>query len=136
MPNWLLPATVTLVCWGLWGFVPKITTRYISPTSAIVYETLGCAIMGVVTLVFLGFRPDTDIRGAGLAVSTGILGMVGALGFLYAVKLGKVSVVAMFTALSPVVTVLLGVLLLKEALTVKEVLGMVCALTSIYLFTS
>jgi transporter family protein len=136
MPNWFLPACVTLICWGLWGFVPKITTRFISPTSAIIYESAGAAIMGCIVLVMVGFKPDADPRGVSLGICTGMLGMIGALGFLHAVKLGKVSVIAMFTALSPVVTVLLGCLLLKEALTLREGLGMLCALLSIYLFTS
>ena len=136
MKTWILPAFVTLVCWGIWGFIPKLTTRYISPMSAIVYESLGALAMGGIVLVLLGFRPDVHAKGIFLAVATGMLGLTGALGFLFAVKSGKVSVVAMFTALSPLITITLGVLVLKEPITLKEGLGMVCAFIAIFLFAA
>lgn len=135
MNNWIIPALGTFVCWGIWGFIPKITTRYISPMSAMVYETIGAAIVGLVVFTLLGFKPDAHLKGVCLGITTGIIGFTGALCFLIAVKSGKVSVVAMFTALSPVLTVTLGWLILKESLTLKEGLGMLSALISIILFT-
>ncbi len=136
MRSWLLPAFVTLICWGVWAFVPKLTTRYISPMSAVVYESLGALVMGGVVLAILNFRPEVDARGVCLALATGMLGIAGALGFLFAVKSGKVSVVSMFTALSPLITVALGYLLLKEPITLKEGLGILCAFIAIFLFSS
>ena len=136
MKSWMLPAFVTLICWGIWGFVPKITTRYISPMSAMVYETLGALVVGFVVLVLLGFKPDVHAKGVCLAITTGIVGLTGALGFLFAVKSGKVSVVSMFTSLSPLITVTLGYLVLKEPITLKEGLGILSALIAILLFAS
>jgi len=42
------------------------------------------------------------------------VGLTGVLGFLFAVKYQKVFVVAMFTSLSPVITLALGWIVLKE----------------------
>jgi len=136
MSNWILPAIVTFICWGIWGFIPKITTQYISPMSAIIYETIGAGIMGFVVLTLIGFRPEIHAKGIGLAIATGVLGMTGALGFLFAVKSGKVSIVAMFTAMSPVITILLAYFLLKEPITLREGLGLLFAFTAIYFFTT
>ena len=135
MTTWILPASVTLVCWGIWGFIPKITTRYISPMSAMIYETIGAMIVGLVVLTLVDFRPDVHIKGICLAITTGIIGLTGALCFLFAVKSGKVSVVAMFTAMSPVITIALGYLVLKEPVTLKEGLGILSAFTAIFFFT-
>ena len=135
MTTWILPASVTLVCWGIWGFIPKITTRYISPMSAMIYETIGAMIVGLVVLTLVDFRPDVHVKGICLAITTGIIGLTGALCFLFAVKSGKVSVVAMFTALSPVITIALGYLVLKEPVTLKEGLGILSAFTAIFFFT-
>ncbi|MCP4120095.1 MAG: DMT family transporter [Desulfobacteraceae bacterium] len=135
MTTWILPASVTLVCWGIWSFIPKITTRYISPMSAMIYETIGAAIMGFIVLTLVDFRPDVHIKGICLGIATGIIGLTGCLGFLFAVKSGKVSVVAMFTAMSPVITIALGYLVLKEPLTLKEGLGILSAFTAIFFFT-
>ncbi|MCG8637230.1 MAG: DMT family transporter [Desulfobacterales bacterium] len=135
MINWILPASVTLICWGVWGFIPKITTRYITPVSAMIYETAGAAVVGLVALSLVKFQPDIHIKGICLGIATGILGLTGALGFLFAVKSGKVSVVAMFTSLSPLITITLGVLILKEPLTLKEGLGILSAFIAIFFFT-
>ena len=132
--QWILPAFLTLICWGVWNFIPKITTRYISPMSAMVYEVFGAIIVGSVILTLLNFRPDTNPRGICLAVVTGSLGLIGALGFLMAVKYQKVSVVALFTSLSPVITLALGWLILKEPITLKQGLGIICAFAAICFF--
>ena len=124
MKTWLLPAFITMFCWGLWGFIPKITTRYVSPASALIYETLGVMVVGISMLVFLRFRPDMDIRGVGLGLTTGILGMIGAFCYLVAVSRGKVSVISVMTAVYPVVSVALAYVILKEPITFKEGLGM------------
>jgi transporter family protein len=136
MNNWILPAVVAFVCWGIWAFIPKITTRYISPTSAMIYEAIGVGIMGFAVLVFIGFRPEVHVKGISLALLTGILGISGALGFLFAVKSGKVSIVAMFTAMSPVLTIFLAYIFLREPITLKEGLGIVFALVALFLFAS
>jgi transporter family protein len=136
MNNWILPAFVTFICWGIWGFIPKITTRYINPMSAMVYESIGVGIMGGVVLITLGFRPEVHAKGIGLAIVTGVLGITGALGFLFAAKSGKISIVAVLTAMSPVITILLAHFFLKEPITVREGLGLLCAFAAIYLFTT
>nr|WP_320190218.1 EamA family transporter [uncultured Desulfobacter sp.] len=72
--QWILPASLTLVCWGVWSFIPKITTRYISPMSA------------------------------------------------------------MFTSMSPLITLALGWIVLKEPITLKEGLGIISAFAAICFF--
>jgi transporter family protein len=99
-----------------------------------VFEAIGVTIMALFILAFLGFRPDIHPKGIGLGILTGVLGITGALGFLFAVKSGKVTVVAMFTALSPVVTILLAHFFLNEPITLKEGLGILCAFAAIALF--
>ena len=62
--------------------------------------------------------------------------MVGALGFLFAVKAGKVSIVVVFTAMCPAITIFLAFIFLKEPITLKEGIGFLCAFAAIYFFTS
>jgi transporter family protein len=136
MKTWFLPALVTLFCWGVWGFIPKITLRYVNAMSAVVYETIGVVIAGFIVLLALGFRPDINPRGIALGVVTGLVGMLGALTFLVALRTGKVSLVAMFTALSPIITISLAYFILREPITPKEGLGMLCAFVAILLFAT
>ena len=135
MKEWLLPASMTMICWGIWGFIPKITTRYINPLSASVFEGLGSAIFALIILFTLSFKPEIHPKGVPLAFITGLLGMLGALFYLFAMTKGKVSVIATLVALNPVITIGMAYLFLKEPITVKEGVGMVFAFVAIVLFT-
>ncbi len=135
MKAWLLPASMTMICWGIWGFIPKITTRYIDPLSASVFEGLGSAIFAIIILSSLSFKPEIHPKGVSLAFTTGLLGMLGALFYLFAMPKGKVSVIATMTALNPIITIGLAYFILKEPITLKEGIGMVFAFIAIVLFT-
>ena len=133
MREWMAPAIITFLCWGLWGFTSKLTTRYISPRSAIVYEMLGVLLVAIIVLFTLNFRLDVNPRGIILALITGVLGILGALAFLNAVSKGRVSIVVSFTALYPALAILLATLILKEPITLKQGVGILLALIAMLL---
>ena len=132
---WFIFALLALVMWGLWGFFPKLATLHITPKSAIVYEVLGSMIVGVVIFSLIKFQPETQRTGILFAVLTGITATLGTFFFLYAVTLGKASVVVTITALYPLITILLTYLVLKEPITMVQGVGMVLALIAMVLFT-
>ncbi len=136
MKEWLLPTFGALVLWGVWSFIPKITTKYINPKSAILFEVLGGMIIATIVLFSLKFRPDIHPKGVLLAITTGILGFTGALFFLYAASKGPISLVAVLSALYPVIAVVLAMIFLKESLSLKQGLGIVLALGSMILITT
>lgn len=133
MKDWILPAMGTFLFWGLWGFFPKLTVRYVSPVSAIVFEALIGVPVALVVLSAIGFKPDLHPRGVLLASLTGVLGILGALMYLTAVQRGNTSLVATFTALYPALTVLLAVLFLGERLVLRQWLGVGLALVAMLL---
>lgn len=133
MREWIPPTIAAFILWGLWSFVPKITTRYISPKSAVIYEVIGGLVVAIIVLFSLGFRPDTHPKGVALAITTGLLGFLGALCFLYAVSKGPVSLVATLSALYPAVAIALAVIFLHESITVKQGIGVLLALGSMVL---
>jgi transporter family protein len=134
MKSWLAPALLTLIFFGLWGFFPKITTRYIDPKSALVYEVAGGLLVGLSVLVWISFKPQVHPVGTPLGIITGVFGFVGALFFLYAVSRGKASVVVTLSALYPLIVILLSRLFLDEPITTKQGIGIVLALISMVLF--
>ncbi len=133
MRLWIVPALFSFVFWGLWGFFPKLTTRYISPTSAILYESLISVPVALIILVFVRFQIETDPRGILLASITGVLGILGAFGFLIAVTRGPVSLITAFTALYPALTIFLAMLLLGEQLEPRQWAGVGLALVAMLL---
>ena len=136
MTGWKLPAFGVFVAWGLWSFVPKLTVRYIDPRSAAIFEALGTLIVALGLLWSLEWRPQSHPVGVALALSTGMLGLLGALSFLVAVDRGPVSLVTMLSALYPALTVSLAVLFLGETITARQGCGMLLALASMALIMS
>ena len=128
MREWVVPALTTFIFWGFWGFLPKLTTRFISPLSATLFEVVGGILVGIVVLAVTRFRPDFNLNGLLLALMTGVVGFVGALSYLVAVSRGKVSLVVSFTALYPIFSILLAVLLLKESFSVRQGAGVILGL--------
>lgn len=135
MESWLIPASAALIIYGLWGFFPKLAVTYINPASALIYEVAGAMLVGLLTLFWVGFQPESHPRGILFAVLTGVAGMLGTLCFFAAASRGKLSVVVSMTALYPLITILLAAIFLREPITVKQILGMFCALAAILLLT-
>ena len=133
MRDWILPAMGTFLFWGLYGFFPKITLRYISPLSTVFFEALIGIPVAIVVLAVLKFKPEVHPTGVLLAGLTGLLGMLGALSFLFAVRRGQVSLVSAFTALYPALTILLAMLLLGERLELRQWLGVGLAILAMLL---
>lgn len=133
MPEWFSPAVAAFLCWGVWAFLPALTTRYIDPASAIVYEALGGLLIAGGVLVLIGFKPAGDGRGVALALATGSLGVAGALAYLYAMQKGPVALIATITALYPMLAILLAAVVLHEPLSLRQALGIVLGLAAIAL---
>ena len=131
--DWLWPTFGSFIFWGLWGFIPKITTKYIDPKSAIFYEALGGLLLATIVLFYLNFQLDIHPKGIFLAICTGFLGFLGALCFLMAVARGPVLLVAPLSALYPIVTICLATSFLNETLTLKQGVGIGLALLSVLL---
>lgn len=133
MHHWLMPAAVAFVCWGIWAFFPKLTTRYIDPKSAIIYESIGGLMVALIVLGLIAFKPAADGRGALLAIITGMLGIGGALAYLFAVLKGPVSLISVITALYPILTIALAYFFLHEPISLKQGFGMILGLIAIIL---
>jgi len=133
--NWFLFSFLALICWGGWGFLPKLTVRYISTSDAVIFQGIGNLFFLIIVLFYKGFSVETDVRGITSAFFTGLLGILGSFFYLMAIERGKISVVVTLTALYPVLTVILAYFFLNEPVTLKEIMGIFFACISILFFT-
>jgi transporter family protein len=136
MKEWVLYSTLALFAWGLWAFLPKMALSCLDPKTAFMFEVIGGAVTGLLVLLIL--RPQlggVETRGIIPAVLTGVLGYLGLLFFMYAVRAGKICVVAPVTALYPVITLALAFVFLREKITIVQVAGMILALVSVVLIS-
>ncbi len=136
MPAWLFYTLLTLLVWGVWGFEAKLLVDRASPYAAQVLFTFGLVIpLAVVMLSKRRFAGGRRWPGLGYAFLTGLLGGGGNVAFYVALQGGSASTVVPLTSLSPLVTVLVGVVFLKERMNRRQYAGLALALAAIYLLS-
>ena len=133
--TWLVYAVVTLLLWGISGFMSKLAVGYMSPNRVLGYQVLGALLTGVLLFPSLELKFEFG-KGAFFGILLGVSAILGSLFFLLSVELGKVSVVTMVSALYPLVTILLAFFFLKEPITLKQGMGMILALIAMALLSS
>jgi transporter family protein len=138
MPAWLAYSLLTILLWGAWGAVSKAASAGIDANTNQVYFAIGLLPLMLIILRSPRLRAGGAGRKSGIAWAffTGILGGAGNIAFFHAMEIGgKASIVVPATALFPVVTVFLAILLLHEKISPMQRIGLVVALIAIYLLS-
>lgn len=135
MSLWLPAAILSLLAFGFWGFFSKLAVLYLDAKSALVFQTVGVMLTGLIVLGMLNFRPAMNRQGILLALLTGIAYGAGCLLYFVAASRGKVTTVVSLTALYPVVTIILSSFLLKETASIRQWMGILLALVAILLMS-
>lgn len=156
---WLVYCALCLLAWGLWAFFPKVAMGHLQSVEAnkdlvsmnvAVYQVLGTALcfapiaLGAV-IVYKCFpalvqkfdMPKMKLvwqpSGVMFAMLAGVGAGMGGLFYVLAQKGANVTMVVTITALYPVVTILLGWLLLHERVEPRQWLGIALALVAMAL---
>ena len=133
MKVWIPPAIATLIFWGLYASIPKLATAYIGPLSSTVYMTLRSVFAIVVILALLNSRLEVHPQSIIYVVIAGILMNAGNLCFLVALSKSPVSLAVAFTALYPVLVIILAVVILGESINARQAAGVALSLLAMFL---
>jgi transporter family protein len=134
--SWLLYTLLALVCFGIVGFLQKVSTERVSAGSALVWLIVGFVLL----LPFIYTGPATfhyPARSMLYVVAGGLLNALGSWALLAAMKHGgKASIVVPMTAVYPMLVCLVAPLLLHEILTLVQGIGIALGLGAILLLAS
>lgn len=136
MPPWLLWTFLALLSWGVWAVLSKLLGDALSAEQSQALSTLGLLPI-LVPLVWSarGSLRGVSPRGLALALVGGLVTCLGNVAYYDALGRGeKVVAVVSLTALYPLVTVLLAVLVLRERLNRVQLAGLALSLLAIWLF--
>jgi bacterial/archaeal transporter family protein len=127
MNSWLWYALITVVSWGAVGLLQKLGTNRISSRSVLVWLFVGFVLL----VPFLPFAQLSALSPKLLFIGV-LSGFLNALGswflFLSLESGAKASVAIPLTGLFPLITVFLGVSILRERPSPSEWAGVACAL--------
>lgn len=134
--TWLLLSLLPLVAWGVQGFVMRWANSVTTAESIFFHMMISSLLLAPVALYMTDFSQPINwaFNGPGLAALVQVLNAIGALCLVYAFRFGKAIIIApMTTALSPVLTVILSLIIYSVIPQPLVVTGMVLALVSAFL---
>ena len=133
--HWLVPAVMTIVWWGLFGFLAKLGSDEVNAYDMQILFTLGTLpIAAYILLRRSGMRSDRRGRITGAII--GLVAGAGGIAYFAAMARGKASIIGPVTSLFPVLTVVLATTVLKERLNAVQAAGIVLAVVSAALLAS
>ncbi|SFN50412.1 DMT family transporter [Salegentibacter flavus] len=131
--SWLFYAIITTVFWGVWGALIEIPEKAGFPaTLGYVIWALTMIPCAAIALYLVKWKIDKDKRSIILGSAVGILGAGGQLLLFQALQDGPAYIIFPFISLSPALTILLSVVLLKEKTSFLKWIGIGTALIAIF----
>jgi bacterial/archaeal transporter family protein len=133
----LLLILTTMLLWGIAPILEKMGLRGVEPLTALFIRTGVVTLLLFIVHLWTGRIQDlskVSFRSFSFLAASGILaGLVGTWAFFYALKSGLTSKVVPITAAYPLVTAILGILILGEGVTLQRILGIILTIIGIVL---
>lgn len=132
---WLFLAFFVFFFWGIQAYVMKFANERMQAESIFFYMMATSVVLIPIALLMTDFSQEINwgFKGPYLAAMIQVLNAVGALMFVYAMRYGKAIIVVPMTALAPVITIILSLIIYAVIPHPITITGMVCAVTAIYL---
>ncbi|WP_413760847.1 DMT family transporter [Streptomyces sp. MMBL 11-3] len=133
--SWIVYASLLVLFWGVWGaFSSEPNSRYGYPNEMI-YIIWAFTMLIPAYFAMRGHTFDRRPVAAGYGLVAGLTGAGGQLLLFYALSNGPAYLIFPVVSLSPVVTVVMAMALLRERINRLALIGVVAALAAIVLFS-
>ena len=136
MPRWLQWSVLALISWGVWAVMAKLIGDALSGAHNQALSTLG--ILPIILAIGVSKKISVTgnrRRGILYALAGGAVSCLGNVVYYDALSRGgKAAMIVPLTALYPLATILLAMIVLKERLNRIQIGGIFVSLAAIYLF--
>lgn len=136
MPAWLVYALISLILWGVWGVILKLSNNYYNTVTTYYLSTLGS--FAAATLLTLAMKTSfkvNPLKDAYLPIIAGVFGTVGYWFMIKALEKGEATLVIAITAVYPAITFLLSMIILSEKLSLLQSIGVLLAVLGVLLMS-
>jgi bacterial/archaeal transporter family protein len=125
--GWLRPSLLALFFWGWWGFLTKVGAEKTHWQMMMIYFGLSTVILALLPGI-----PRFKMDGSQwMGLAAGITGAIGFFYFFIALNRGPATTVIPMTSQYVAISSLLAIVFLAEPLTIKKMLGILCALAAV-----
>jgi transporter family protein len=134
--KWFWYSILCVACWGGWTILAKLGSNQIPAEAAQFLFAWGMLPVAVVLLAGRRFRLEKNAKGIFYSLANGVLAAIGGWALFAAYRTGgNTSVITVLTAMYPLFTVILAVLVLRERLTKLHLLGLAFAAAAFVIFS-
>jgi uncharacterized membrane protein len=135
-PKWFWYSILCMVCWGCWAILAKLGSYEIPAKASQFVFAWGTLPVAVVLLARRRFKLEKNAKGIFYGLANGVLATIGSWALFVAYRTGgNTSVIIAVTAMYPLLTVVLALLVLRERLTMLRVVGLVFAAAAFVIFS-
>jgi len=130
----ILLLTITIISWGLWGFLSKLVVQKLHPLQMLI---VGCCISFVLLPVYYWVSKTSSVSGTltvsnvSLCVLASLMSTIGTIAYIVGIRTGELGSIAVISCSYPVLTVVLAALFLGEALTVSKIIGVILVIVGV-----
>ncbi|OAH50161.1 EamA family transporter [Microbacterium oleivorans] len=132
--SWIPYAALLVVTWGVWGAFSAAPSELYGYPQEMIYVIWAVTMLVPAAVITRGQRIDRRISATVRGLTIGLLGAGGQLLLFHALVIGPAYLVFPIVSVSPAVTVVLAVLLLRERLSVLALAGLGAVLVALVLF--
>jgi len=124
--DYRLLAAFALVLWGVWGYMSRVLIKDGCPPGTFAFWT---SLVGILPVAALAMATDALRwhRQFPLIAVAGIVGGMATACFYFALRRGPASVVVPISGMYILIPAVLGLILLREPMTWKHLVGLACA---------
>jgi uncharacterized membrane protein len=135
---WFIFALLVFIAWGVQAFYMKKANDHMKAESIFFYMMITGLLLIPIAYLMTDMNKEINLgfRGPYLAALVSTLNSVGALTLVYAIRFGKVIIVAPLTnAVAPIITVILSLMIYAVIPNPVIITGILFALIAVYLMT-
>lgn len=126
--------SITIICWGFWGFLSKLAVQKLHPLQMF---SVSCFINFILLPIYLLLINNNNTikqfntDGVILCALASLASVIGTISYVYGIRTGSLGTIAVLSCAYPVLTVALAVLFLGEVLTIPKIIGIILVMTGV-----
>lgn len=124
-----------ILLWGVWGFLSKLAVQRIGTQNGLWGGLSFLLVIIVYLFITHGFPIKHDTLGIFFSVLAGISISLGSVIFYILLRENPAGFLVAVTALYPIITIILSVIILRESLSFTKIGGLILALASLFLLS-
>jgi drug/metabolite transporter (DMT)-like permease len=133
--SWIFYAALLIVFWGIWGAFSALPATWYGYPDQMIYSIWALTMIIPAAFALRGQRFDRRPQATIYGLLIGLTGAGGQLLLFQALTMGPAYLIFPIVSISPAITVIMAMVLLRERISTLACVGLIAALAAIVLFS-